>query len=370
MKPRERVLRTLDFEEPDMVPWYSTVDPRIFGIEGSSVGSIYKRDLVDGSLTDPGSEAFARRLKAQLDVIRIIGSEFMTASVLSDPRNNVMIDEEHYVNEWGRIFSTRLIGGISDAYIGGYLTTPEKYREFMRNRSPPLSDWRLNSIRETKKVARENDLFLLGGAGSIVEIVMEAAGIPNFCRYLYTDPAFIDEIIRDSALWTLEISRAMADEGLDGVLIFDDYAFQSGPIFSVKHFRRHVLPWVRRVVSELRHKGLRVFQHSCGDIRLLMEDIVGAGYEAIEPLEPTAGVTIGDMKEKWGDRITLIGNVSLNTLVSGTPDETAKETEECIRLGAPGGGYMLGASHNIYYGCKPENVLAMSLARKRYGRYP
>jgi hypothetical protein len=43
---------------------------------------------------------------------------------------------------------------------------------------------------------------------------------------------------------------------------------------------------------------------------------------------------------------------------------------ECIAMGAPGGGYMLGASHSIYYGCKPENVLAMSATGKKFGKYP
>lgn len=369
MNARERVLCTLNMEEPDLVPWYSTVDPRIFGFYSASLGSTYAQDATQARM-DPESDSFARHLRVQEAIIKMLDLDFMNIFVLFDPNHNVMIDEEHYVNEWGRLHTTKLIGGISDAYVDGYLTTPEKYREFRKTKPTPVTDWRMKTVRETKKIAEANDLFLLGGAGSIVEVVMEAVGISNFCRHLYTNPAFIDEIIRDSALWTLEVGKAMADEGVDGVVIYDDYAFHSGPIYSVKHFRKHVLPWVKRVVGELRKRGLHVFQHACGDIRPLMEGIIEAGYEAIEPLEITAGVTIPEMKEKWGDRITLIGNVSLNTLVLGTPEETAKETEECIRAGAPSGGYMLGASHGIYFGCKPENVLAMASARKKFGKYP
>jgi hypothetical protein len=285
-------------EEPDLVPWYSTVDPKIFGIESPALGSTFKRDVATDAWMDPESESFARYLEAQVNVIKMLDLYFIHVGALSDPNHNVMIDDEHYINEWGKIYTTKLIGGISDAYVGGYLSTPEKYREFMKTKPPPITDWRIKTIRKTKKAAEAHDLFCLGGAGSIVEVIMEAVGIPIFCRYLYTNPPFIDEIIRDSALWTLEVGKVMADEGVDGVVIYDDYAFQSGPIFSIKHFRKHVLPWTKRVVKELRNKGVHVFQHACGDIRSLMGDLIEAGYEAIEPLEPTAGVTIKEMKAK------------------------------------------------------------------------
>jgi hypothetical protein len=350
-------------EEPDLVPFFGSPHPAIFD-------KSFSPHVISKARQSTKSESYARYLKAQIDLIKKFDLSFMQMGILVDPTYNLQLENDRYVDETGRIKSTHLIGGISEAYMGGYLPTPSKYREFMRHRPLPVTDWRIDRVREAKKIAEEFDLFLLIGTGSVVEIVMEACGIPNFLRYLYTDPQFLDEIIRDSALRTVVRVKMACEEGADGILIYDDYAYHSGPFFSVQHFMKHVQPWVKHVVSEIHKRGVPAFQHACGDIRSLMPGIIDAGYDAIEPLESTAGITISEMKERWGDKISLIGNVSLNTLVQGTPAATATETENCIKAGARGGGYMLGASHAIHNQCRIDNVLAMLSTWKQTGTYP
>jgi uroporphyrinogen-III decarboxylase len=363
MNSRDRVYSVLNMEEPDLVPFFGSPHPAIFD-------KSFSPHMISKARQSTKSESYARYLKAQTDLIKKFDLSFMHMGILVDPTYNLQLENDRYVDETGRIKSTHLIGGISEAYMGGFLPTPSKYREFMRQRPPPVTDWRIDRVREAKKLAEELDLFLLIGTGSVVEIVMEACGIPNFLRYLYTDPQFLDEIIRDSALRTVVRVKMACEEGADGILIYDDYAYHSGPFFSVQHFMKHIQPWVKHVVSEIHKRGVPAFQHACGDIRSLMPGIIDAGYDAIEPLESTAGITISEMKERWGDKISLIGNVSLNTLVQGTPAATAMETENCIKAGARGGGYMLGASHAIHNQCRIDNVLAMLATWKQTGTYP
>ena len=363
MNSRDRVYAALNMEEPDHVPFFGSPHPAIFD-------EAFSPQVIIEAQRKPSSESYTRYMKAQIDIIKKFDLSFMQMGVLVDPTFHQQLDQYQYVDETGRIKSTRLIGGISEAYMGGYLSTPSKYREFLRQRPPPVTEWRINRVQEAKKIADDLDLFLLIGAGSVVELVMEACGISNFLRYLYTDPRFIDEIIRDSALRTAVRVKMACDEGADGIIIYDDYAYHSGPFFSIQHFMKHIQPWVKHVVSEIHKRGVSAFQHACGDIRPLMPGIIDAGYDAIEPLESTAGITITEMKERWGDKISLVGNVSLNTLVQGTPEATASETASCIRAGARGGGYMLGASHAIHNQCRRDNVLAMLSTWKQIGSYP
>ncbi len=363
MNSRDRVYAALNMEEPDHVPFFGSPHPAIFD-------KSFSPQVISKAQSKPSSKSYTRYMKAQIDIIKKFDLSFMQMGILVDPTFNQQLDQDQYVDETGRIKSTRLIGGISEAYMGGYLPTPSKYKEFMTQRPPPVTEWRIDRVREAKKIAEDHDLFLLIGAGSVVELVMEACGIPNFLRYLYTNPRFLDEIIRDSALRTAVRVKMASDEGADGIIIYDDYAYHSGPFFSVHHFMKHIQPWVKHVVSEIHKRGIPAFQHACGDVRPLMPGIIDAGYDAIEPLESTAGITISEMKERWGDKISLIGNVSLNTLVQGTPEATAIETTNCIKAGAQGGGYMLSASHAIHNQCRSENVLSMLSTWKQIGAYP
>jgi len=81
-------------------------------------------------------------------------------------------------------------------------------------------------------------------------------------------------------------------------------------------------------------------------------------------------VDILEVKKKYGDKVCLLGNVDLNILGMGTPEETENEVKELIRNIAPGGGYILTSGNSLASYLKPECVLAMSEAVKKYGSYP
>ena len=75
-------------------------------------------------------------------------------------------------------------------------------------------------------------------------------------------------------------------------------------------------------------------------------------------------------KEQYGDRVSVKGNVSLQSLMWGTPDDVDAEVREKVAKLAPGGGYIAASAHSIYGACKPENVVRLGEAIRRYGVYP
>ena len=51
----------------------------------------------------------------------------------------------------------------------------------------------------------------------------------------------------------------------------------------------------------------------------------------------------------------LIGNIDCGDLLShGSPEEVEEAVREAIRVGAPGGRYMLSLSNSIHASVKPE----------------
>jgi uroporphyrinogen decarboxylase len=79
---------------------------------------------------------------------------------------------------------------------------------------------------------------------------------------------------------------------------------------------------------------------------------------------------IREVKEKYGQRITLVGNISTELLETGTPEQVASLTRERLRSIAPGGGYCLGSGNSVPDWAKIENYRAMIETCLRYGRYP
>ena len=103
----------------------------------------------------------------------------------------------------------------------------------------------------------------------------------------------------------------------------------------------------------------------------VLDDLVASGINAYHPVERAAGMDLGIVKEKYRGKLCLVGNVNnKTTLATGTLEEVERETIECLREGAPGGGYILAADHSLHDGQQVQNILKMIETAKKYGEYP
>ena len=106
---------------------------------------------------------------------------------------------------------------------------------------------------------------------------------------------------------------------------------------------------------------------------MIFEDLINAGVDAFNPIEATTAnpdYDIFKLGEKYGDKISLIGNVSPQDLSTESPEFIHNYTKKLIKELAPGGGYILSTGHSINPAVRLENYLAMQDAYKKYGKYP
>ncbi len=101
-----------------------------------------------------------------------------------------------------------------------------------------------------------------------------------------------------------------------------------------------------------------------------VDDFTTIGYDAYEGIQANAGMDMRLLKERVGDKLTLWGGVTNENLISGCADDVTNDALHAIKWGAPGGGFIYGASHSLAVGTKPENLLAMKEARGQWGGYP
>ena len=102
--------------------------------------------------------------------------------------------------------------------------------------------------------------------------------------------------------------------------------------------------------------------HSCGGINPLLDDIVEAGFDILNPVQCSAdGMDAQGLKDKYGDKLTFWGGGvdTQKTLPFGTSEEVYNEVSERIRIFNKGGGYVFDTIHNVQQGTPPENMKAM-----------
>jgi uroporphyrinogen decarboxylase len=191
-------------------------------------------------------------------------------------------------------------------------------------------------------------------------------GVETFSVALYENRPFVEEVFDRYYDWMEVVAERISQMDFDVFFTTDDMAFKSQPFFSPKVFEELVLPRHRRIAEKI---TIPWCMHSDGNLMPFLKDILDLGIDGLHPIEKGA-MDIRAMKRDYGDRICLLGNVDLNLLGIGTPEQVDEEVRGLIRDVAPGGGYVVTSGNSLAAYLNPTNVLAMSEAVRKYGKYP
>jgi uroporphyrinogen decarboxylase len=270
-------------------------------------------------------------------------------------------------DEWG------IIWGITDFGIPYPIDGPIKEPADLKTYTPPDPEapHRLQSLREAvKKFKGRRAIVFLTHDGFEFPHYLRG-GMENLLLDYYDDPRLAHELAEMVIDYKIRLMRKAIREGADAVVSGDDYANQHGTVMSPQHFRQFVLPYLKRSIDAAHDEGVPFIKHTDGNIWAILDDLVQAGIDALDPIEPAAGMDIGEVKAKYGDRITVIGNVDCSfVLTRGTVEEVEEAVKETIAKASPGGGHILASSNSIHPAVKPENYKAMVEAARKFGRYP
>lgn len=197
------------------------------------------------------------------------------------------------------------------------------------------------------------------------------SGLERFLMMIYDEPDLVRRMVNMVAEVHTVLARRAVRAGADVVVLGDDYAWRTGPMMSPAKFREFFLPGIKRVVQAVHEEGALCLKHCDGNIWALMDSFVEAGFDGIHPLEPVAGMDLGEVKRRYGHKLCLLGNVDCGYMLSEAPvDEVVADVKRCLRDGAPGGGYVLMSSNSLHSSVKPDNYRAMVETAHECGRYP
>jgi uroporphyrinogen decarboxylase len=196
-------------------------------------------------------------------------------------------------------------------------------------------------------------------------------GHMNLLRWYILYPKAAKELVERVWKYKEEVLRNAVELGADILLTGDDYAFRGRSMMSPKHFREFIFPYLQKAVSIAKKNKLPFVKHTDGNLWDIIDMIVETGIDGLHPLEPVAGMDIGKVKERFGRRVAVLGNVDCAYILPhGTESEVVDAVKETIAKASPGGGHVISSSNSIHMGVKPENYRTMVKAARKYGKYP
>ena len=274
--------------------------------------------------------------------------------------------EDTYKDEWGTVYRKTPSSWPIDAPID----YPIKTRVDLRGYQPPDPSLPGRACEiETARDMENDHIALLGGVSGPMTTLWLLMGYESLSYALYEDPELINELCRMSNEFNKEAARLSVNAGCVAIWVSEDLGDSTRGFLKLDHYRRYLLPPFAELVEYIASLGVPVLMHSCGHITQYLDDLVQTKISALHPLQRTAGMDLAEVKQRYGQRLCLIGNIdSSRTLPYGTPDDVTAEVRQAIDIAAPGGGYILASDHSLHDGIPLENILTLFRTGAEYGR--
>ena len=195
-------------------------------------------------------------------------------------------------------------------------------------------------------------------------------GMEDILAGFLVEPELVELVMGKVLEANIAVVRRAIRAGAEVIVLGDDYAHNGGPMMSPAVFDEFIQPRLARMVAAIHEEGALVIKHSDGNLYPILESIVAAGPDGLNPIEPVAGMTLRDTKRLVGGRVCLSGNIDCaHLLPRGSVGEVREAVRQAIADGAPGGGFILSSSNSIHSSCRPENFVAMVRAAREFGAY-
>lgn len=221
-------------------------------------------------------------------------------------------------------------------------------------------------IRALKKLAGDQ-YFILGTCGAPLGIP-DGEHIMDFVDDLYERPEDVHARCENALQCALSHQERQLAAGADGIVNCVDVAFKTGPFLSPAMMDEFFFPYFGRWVESLKSRGIPSIWHTDGNIKTLLDRAIACGVDAIQCVDPLADMDIVALKNMYGHRLTLIGNIDCSLLNLGTPAEIKAQVRDVVEGCKGTGGFILSGCNAIFHGIPAENYQAMVEARYQYGK--
>lgn len=255
--------------------------------------------------------------------------------------------------------------------LGYAIETPDDW-ETHKERLMPTAD-RINwkPFEAQYRNARQKGLFFCLNGGVGYQIITSRVHPDRLLVCMLTDPEWVRDMIDTQTELLLGLFRMLIEKGyeFDGYWCSDDLGYRNGLMFSPQVYRDLVMPAHVKLCAFCHENGIATFLHTCGNVNEVVDDLIEAGWDCLQPLEVKAQMDVVRLKKAYGDRLALMGGIDVRVMAEGTEEEIEEEVRSKLTVAKEHGGYLYHSDHSV-----PDNVSFERYQRvmelvHQYGRY-
>ncbi len=211
--------------------------------------------------------------------------------------------------------------------------------------------------------------ILIGGmVGGAVWCIDTISDWEQFALDLLEDRGKLHAIAHERCGRALDLIDRMCDAGADFIYLPHDVAGNSGPFVSPKDFAEITAPYWNRLVQRVHQRGALAFLHSDGNLMSVLDQLLAMNADALQSIDPMAGMDIAQVKRATWQKLALMGNVQCNLLQDGPPAAIRRSALYCLENASVGGGYIFSTSNTIFAGMPLENYQFMLKVFEEFNR--
>lgn len=291
-----------------------------------------------------------------------------------DPASEKEVDQNIFKDEeWGTFY--KVTSEVSWPHKTPFDYSVRSPKDLNRIINPnPYNINKYKSIIElVKEIKIKNeDIAIIYGIPGILTHTLYILGLRRFCEWIYDYPKKILEILNLIYEYIKEVVQIVIKLGADAILIGDDMGHKSGLLFNPVFLISNYFPLLAKIVKITKEKNIPFILHSDGKIDLVLQEIVDAGIDALNPIENgVEGMEIEKLKKKFGKSICFIGNLNSKTILTmGNTEDIDKAVKNLIFNVGYCGGLVVASDHSLTDSMPFENILQIKIAVEKYGYYP
>lgn len=372
MNSRERVLTTINHEEPDRIPC-DLGSTRVTGITkdayinyveylGEELGNIKLYDVIQQLVEIP------EELLTKLGVdIRGLSPNVARKYPSIKEADNAFFFKDEWGVSWKMPKKAGLYFDLHKSPLSGEVTE-ENINEY--SWPDPTREKLFRGLVDKAKEYYDNGFSIIlesFGAG-VFEEACRLRGYEEFYMDLVRSPGLactlMDNIL-DLKLRFYEVAAKKLGPYIQFIREGDDVGGQDELLISPSAYRNYLKPRHKKLFTaqkEIFPEPFYVFLHSDGAIYEILPDFLESGVEILNPLQVSArGMDLKKIKQEFEDEFVFWGGGidTQETLPNGIAEKVREEVGGRAMTLASGGGYIFGTVHNIQGDVPPENIDAL-----------
>ncbi len=204
----------------------------------------------------------------------------------------------------------------------------------------------------------------IGVAVSPFTLPVMQMGFESYLGLMFEDPARFDKLMAVNEEFCVRWANAQLAAGATAICYFDPVA--SSSIIPPEHYRKTGWQVARRTIARI--QGPTATHLGSARCAPILSDIAETGTAVVGP---SADEDLVQLKQSARGKLCLLGNLNGVKMARWTPEQAETEVKKAIADAGPGGGFVLADNHGEIPWQVPDEVLmAISQAVKHWGRYP